>query len=364
MKAIFEFLSYGSLSLILTLVFIPAIRNIAIKVNLVDKPNYRKVHLAAVPLVGGISIALTVLITILVSNYRCTFLKEYFPILASAMVLLIVGIIDDKKDISAKYKLTIQFLLALIIAFSGTRITSFYGVFGVYEIVIWQQYVVTVLIITGVVNAFNLMDGVDGLIGTLSLLGFLIFFFGAIYFKDYYLAFSSILFIGALLGFLKFNLGKEKIFMGDSGSLFIGFILITEAIKFLQKQEINKGQSGSYTLLLLILFFSIPVFDSLRVYMGRIKRGNSPFSADKSHLHHLLLGVGFSHKKTTLMISAIFAFLLLIEISMQSLLSLTLIIVTSIIIFSVIVRILVMINNLHRWRFVLKDLENRRNPAV
>ncbi|MBE8726394.1 glycosyltransferase family 4 protein [Flavobacterium hungaricum] len=362
MKIIFEFLSYGFLSLILTLIFIPAVKNIAIKVNLVDKPNYRKVHLAAVPLVGGISIALAVFTAIFVSNYRFSFLKEYLPILASAIVLLIVGVIDDKKDLSAKYKLTIQFLLALIIAFSGTRITSFYGVFGVYEIVIWQQYLVTILMITGVVNAFNLMDGVDGLIGTLSLLGFLIFLLIAIYFNDYNLAFSSTLFIGALLGFLRFNLSSEKIFMGDSGSLFIGFILISEAIKFLQKHEIgNKHSSGSCTVLLLILFFSIPVLDSLRVYMGRIKRGDSPFSADKSHLHHLFLGAGCSHKKTTLMISAIFAFVLLIETSMQSFLSLTIILVTSIIIFSIIVRILIMINNLHRWRFVLKDLENKRN---
>jgi UDP-GlcNAc:undecaprenyl-phosphate GlcNAc-1-phosphate transferase len=362
MKTIFEFLSYGCLSLILTLIFIPVIRNMAIKINLVDKPNYRKVHLTAIPLVGGISIALTVVVVIFVSNYRLTFLREYLSIFASAITLLIVGVIDDKKDISAKYKLVIQLLLAVIVAFSGTRITSLFGLFGIYQIVIWQQYVLTILVITGVVNAFNLMDGIDGLIGTLSLLGFSIFFFTAVYFKDYGLAFSSIIFMGAVLGFLRFNLSKVKIFMGDSGSLFIGFILITQAIKFLQKHEMNKECSySSYTLLLLILFFLIPVLDSLRVYMGRIKRGNSPFNADKSHLHHLFLGVGCSHKKTTLMISAIFAFLLLIEISMQSFLSLSLMIATSIIIFSIIVRILVMINNLHRWRFILKDLENKGN---
>lgn len=359
MKTLLEYLSYGTLSLILALVLIPVIRNIAIKVNLVDKPNYRKVHLTPIPLVGGISIALVVLIAIFISNFRFAFLKEYFPILASAMVLLIVGVIDDKKDISAKYKLIIQFLLALIIAFSGIRITSLYGVFGVYEIIIWQQYLITVLVITGVVNAFNLMDGVDGLIGGLSLLGFLIFFFMGIYFNDNNLAFFSILFIGAVSGFLRFNLGRKKIFMGDSGSLFIGFILITEAIKFLQKQDINKEHSCSYIVLLLILFFSIPVFDSLRVYMGRIKRGNSPFSADKSHLHHLLLGVGFSHKKTTFTISAIFIFVLLTETFMQSFLPITSIIATGIVIFSIIVRILLMINNLHRWTFILKELESK-----
>jgi UDP-GlcNAc:undecaprenyl-phosphate GlcNAc-1-phosphate transferase len=359
MKTILEILSYGLLSLILTLVFVPIIRNIAIKVNLVDKPNYRKVHLSAVPLVGGISIALSVIIVIFVSNFKVIFLKEYFPIFTAALVLLVVGVIDDKKDISAKYKLIIQLFLALIIAFSGTRITSLYGVFGVYEIVIWQQYLVTILMITGVVNAFNLMDGVDGLIGGLSLLGFSIFFFMAIYFNDYNLAFSSALFIGAVLGFLKFNLGKKKIFMGDSGSLFIGFILITEAIKFLQKQELGREHTSSYTVLLLILFFSIPVFDSLRVYMGRIKKGNSPFSADKSHLHHLLLGTGLNHKKTALMVSAIFVFLLFIALILKSFISITLMIGISIIAFSTIIRMLLMINKLHLWRLKLKKLENR-----
>ncbi|MEA9412462.1 MraY family glycosyltransferase [Flavobacterium sp. PL02] len=359
MKTILEILSYGLLSLILTLVFVPMIRKIAIKVNLVDKPNYRKVHLSAVPLVGGISIALAVLVTIFTSSFRVIFLKEYFPIFAAAMVLLIVGVIDDKKDIKAKYKLIIQVLLALIIAFSGTRITSLYGLFGVYEIVIWQQYIVTILTITGVVNAFNLMDGVDGLIGGLSLLGFLILFFVAIYFNDYNLAFSSALFIGAVLGFLKFNLGKKKIFMGDSGSLFIGFILITEAIKLLQKQQIYKDHNCSYTIILLILFFSIPVLDSLRVYMGRIKRGNSPFSADKSHLHHLLLGTGLNHKKTTLVVSAIFVFLLFIALMLRYFVSITFIIAISIIAFSTIIRVLLMINKLHLWRLKLKKLENR-----
>lgn len=359
MKTIFEFLSYGILSFVLTLVIIPTIRSIAIKVNFVDKPNYRKVHLTPIPLVGGISIAMAFIVMIVVSNYRLTFLREYLSIFASAFVLLIVGVIDDKKEVSAKYKLIIQLLLALTIALSGTRITSLFGLFGIYEIVVWQQYAITVLLITGVVNAFNLMDGIDGLIGMLSLLGFTIFFFTALYFKDYGLALSSIIFIGAVLGFLRFNLSSVKIFMGDSGSLFIGFILITEAIKFLQKYESAKNHPVSYTVLLLILFFSIPVLDSLRVYMGRIKKGNSPFSADKSHLHHLFLGIGFSHKKTTLMIGLLFAFLLLFVSAMNSFLSLTMILLASILLFTMIIRCLLMLNSLSQWTARLKNLENK-----
>lgn len=359
MKTILEFLSYGILSLVLTLVFIPIIRNIAIKANLVDKPNFRKVHFTAVPLTGGISIALAFIAVVIISNYRLSFLREYLCIFASAFVLLIVGVIDDKKEVSAKYKLIIQLLLALTIALSGTRITSLFGLFGIYDIAVWQQYAITVLLITGVVNAFNLMDGIDGLIGMLSLLGFTIFFFTAVYFKDYNLALSSVIFIGAVIGFLRFNLSSVKIFMGDSGSLFIGFVLITEAVNFLQKHESGKDHFFSYSVLLLLLFFLIPVLDSLRVYMGRTKKGKSPFSADKSHLHHLFLGIGFSHKKTTLMIGLLFTFLLFSVSAMNSFLSLTMILLCSILIFTIIVRFLLMINNLNQWTARLKKLEDK-----
>lgn len=171
------------------------------KVNLVDKPNYRKVHTTPVPLVGGISIAFSVALVILLSGNRLPFLMEYLPIITSGFVLLIVGVIDDKNDVNAKYKLAIQLLLSLIITFSGIRISSLYGLFGIYEIVVWAQYILTIIVITGVVNAFNLMDGVDGLVGGLSVLGFTMFLLASVYFNDYYLGKISVIFIGAIVGF-------------------------------------------------------------------------------------------------------------------------------------------------------------------
>jgi UDP-GlcNAc:undecaprenyl-phosphate/decaprenyl-phosphate GlcNAc-1-phosphate transferase len=358
MKTLLEFSTLGVLALILALIFIPFIKKIAVKVNLVDKPNHRKVHTNAVPLIGGISIGFTILIVLIVSGNRLGLLNEYLPILSSGFVLLIVGVIDDKTDLSAKYKLVIQLLLAFIIALSGTRISSFYGFLGVFEIATWAQYALTVVVITGVVNAFNLMDGVDGLVGGLSLLGFTMFLLSAIFYNDYFLGKISVIFIGAIIGFLKFNLSKKKkIFMGDGGSLFLGFILVTFGIHFMEKQQAANNYGYAYLFLILVAFFSIPVLDSIRVYLGRIKEGNSPFKADKSHLHHLLLTAGLTHKKISLFVVMFCMTLFFIGFGLISFFSTTLIILAIMILFWIIVRLLLMISGLHEWRQKIKELE-------
>ena len=359
MKTLLEFSTLGILALLLALIFIPFIKQIAVKVNLVDNPNYRKVHTNAVPLIGGISIAVTVLIVLIVSGNQLSLLKEYLPILSSGFVLLIVGVIDDKTDLSAKYKLVIQLLLAFIIALSGTRITTFYGFLGVYEIATWAQYLLTIIVITGVVNAFNLMDGVDGLVGGLSLLGFTMFLVSSIFYNDYFLGKVSVIFIGAIIGFLKFNLSKKKIFMGDAGSLFLGFILVTFGIHSMEEQHSTNNYGYAYGFLILVAFFSIPVLDSIRVYVGRIKQGNSPFKADKSHLHHLLLTAGLTHKKISLFVVMFCMILFFIGFGLISYFSTTLIILAIMTLFWAIVKFLLMISSLHEWRANIKKLEQQ-----
>lgn len=359
MKNSIEFLLIGTLALILALIFIPIIKKIAVKVNLVDKPNYRKVHATPVPLVGGISIAITTLIVLVVSGNKLAIIKEYLPILSSGLTLLIVGVIDDKTDISAKYKLVIQLLLSFFIAFSGTRITSLYGLLGIYEIATWMQYALTILVIAGVVNAFNLMDGVDGLVGGLSLLGFTMFLVASIFYNNYFLGKISVIFIGAIIGFLKFNLSKKKIFMGDAGSLFLGFILVTLGIQFMEDQHVNHDYGYAYGFLILVAFFSIPVLDSLRVYVGRMKQGNSPFKADKSHLHHLLLTAGLTHKKISIFVVLFCMILFFVGFGLISFFSTTLIIVAIMTLFWAIVKLLLMISSLHEWRATIKKLEQQ-----
>lgn len=359
MKTLLELITIGILTLILTLIFIPTIKKIAIHVNLVDKPNHRKLHTKAVPLIGGISIAITSIIVLIISGNQLSIIKEYLPILASGFTLLIVGIIDDKTDLSAKYKLAIQLLLAFIVALYGTRITTFYGFLGIFEIAVWAQYLLTIVVITGVVNAFNLMDGVDGLVGGLSLLGFTMFLISSIFYNDYFLGKLSIIFIGAIIGFLRFNFSRNKIFMGDAGSLFLGFILVTFGIHFIEKEHITKDYGYAYGFLLLVTFFSIPVLDSMRVYVGRIKQGNSPFKADKSHLHHLLLTSGLTHKKISVFVVLFCIILFFVGFGLISFFSTTLIIVAIMAVFWVIVKLLLMISNLHEWRATIKKLEQQ-----
>lgn len=359
MKTILEFITIGGLSLLLSLLFTPFIKKIAIKVQLVDKPNHRKIHQEAVPLVGGISIAFTSILVLLISGNYAPLLNKFMPILIAGLTLLIVGVIDDKKDLNAKYKLVIQLLLSFTIAFSGTRITSLYGLFGCHEIDIWLQYLLTVIVITGVVNAFNLMDGVDGLVGSLSLLGFVMLFTASIYFNDYYLGKLCIIFIGTIIGFLRFNLSRKKIFMGDSGSLFLGFILVSIGIHFMETKVTHRAYNYAYGLLLLVSFFSIPVLDSLRVYLGRIKEGNSPFAADKSHLHHLLLNIGLNHKKIALFVVIFALSLFFIGFGLISFFSTTILILSILAAFTIIVKLLLMINQLNDWKKMISKLENR-----
>ena len=222
-----------------------------------------------------------------------------------------------------------------------------------------MQYALTIIVITGVVNAFNLMDGVDGLVGGLSLLGFTMFFIASIFYDNYILGKISVIFIGAIIGFLKYNLSKKKIFMGDAGSLFLGFILVTLGIQFMEKQRVSQDYGYAYGFLILLSFFSIPVLDSLRVYVGRMKRGNSPFKADKSHLHHLLLVAGLTHKKISIFVVLFCLILFFIGFGLISFFSTTLIIVAIMTLFWAIVKLLLMIANLNEWRQTIKKLEQQ-----
>ena len=349
----------GITSFIIGMILIPIIRKIAIRYNFVDKPNYRKVHANPVPLVGGIAIAIIFFTILSLFGSLFIVLDKYLTIIAGATLLLIIGIIDDKTDMSARYKLILQFVLATMIAHSGTRISSLYGFLGIYDIATYWQYLLTIVVITGVVNAFNLMDGVDGLVGGLSFLGFTMFAIAALYYKNNELLVISIIFMGALLSFLWFNLSRKyKIFMGDSGSLFLGFILVTIGIHLLESHQISKNYSYAYPFLLLISFFSIPVLDSIRVYLGRIKNVNSPFNADKSHLHHLLLSAGLTHKKIALFVVLMCMIMFFIGFGLVTYISISLIIIALICLFSIVIKLLLLTSNLNEWKIKIKLLEN------
>ncbi|MFN0292442.1 glycosyltransferase family 4 protein [Pedobacter helvus] len=356
MDTIMYVIGIGAVAFMINQLLIPVLSRIAFKFNLVDKPNYRKIHLLPIPLIGGISIAISTILTILISD-RFEIVEDYLMISTTSVILLIMGCIDDQKDIKASYKLALELLLAISIAASGTRIESLYGLLGVYHLGIAMQYFLTIIVITGVVNAINLFDGVDGLAGTYSLLGFILLGIIGLYIQNQNLLLIGTIFAGSLLSFLRKNFSPKKIFMGDSGALFLGFMLITLGIKLLQNKPPLFKEHASYGFIIMAAYFSIPVLDSIRVYLGRIKNGYSPFMPDRSHLHHLLLKIGMNHKSITFLIVSFCISMLLVNIGFSGIFPITIVLVAMVVIFAAMVKVLLLIHGLKEWGEILKKLE-------
>lgn len=344
------------LAFTLSLLFIPIAGKIAFKIKLVDKPNARKVHPNAVPLVGGIVVFAATTLSLLTTNTSWENIIEVKILFIGAFGLLILGVIDDKMDIRAILKLITQLALAHFAFINGIAIESMYGVFGIYGLPYWVQYLLTLVVITGVVNAFNLMDGIDGLAAGLAIVGFIAFTIVAFLVGNSFLSLLFLTLIGALVGFLRFNLSQtQKIFMGDAGSLFLGFVLVVSAIIILQAAE----ALPQFHLILAVIIgvLALPVIDSLRVYRGRIKKGGSPFKADKTHLHHLVLLFGLSHKASTLFILIVAGIILGTSIFIGYFFGVGYAILGLLFIFMFIISFLSLNKEVRTWRDKIKHIE-------
>lgn len=344
------------LAFLITYAIIPVLRKMAIKVHLVDKPNQRKVHANAVPLIGGISIFLATLLTLTLALPLETGLVIPIKVIAAVAILLIVGVIDDRFDLRATLKLAIQLALAHFIYLQGIKIESLNGLLGIYTIAPWAQYVLTVVVITGVVNAFNLMDGIDGLAAGLALVGFSVFTVLAILTNQHALTLLFVTVMGALLAFLRYNLSvKSKIFMGDAGSLILGFVIVITGIYLLQVAQ-NTPQLTPVTLGTIAVML-IPVFDALRVFRKRAKSGKSPFSADKTHLHHLILATGLKHKNATVAILATMAIMMLLGYLSFQMIGLTIAIIVMLLVFFILTALLQFNSTLVQWKTEIRKME-------
>lgn len=284
---------------VVSLVVIKVINPIAIKAGLVDFPCERKVHNGNIPLVGGIAIYLSVLITSVLFVDHSRDLNLY--LVASALVLFL-GALDDRYRLSVRVRLVAQILVASLIIF-GTEIylTSLGFLFGSTEIQLGVLgIVVTIVAIIAGINAINMIDGMDGLAGILSLIAFtaLGYLLSRVT-NSWFLL--PVLFIAALLGYLIFNLklhsSASKIFMGDSGNMLIGLTLIWLMVIGTQ---LSTPALKPVTALYII---AVPLVDMAAVIIRRVKAKKSPFLADRQHLHHLLEAKGFSTKKVLIVIS-------------------------------------------------------------
>lgn len=345
------------LSLVLVLILVMPLRRFAIQVNLVDKPNFRKVHQNSVPLIGGILVIIASAMSLLISTEFSNIFSDYSVMLIGSFIFLIVGVIDDKMEIRSLLKLIIQIAVAYFAFESGIKIESLYGVLGIYEIPLTIQYILTLLVIVGVMNAFNLMDGIDGLSSGLAIIGLSIFSIIAFKLGLSTLVMLFLSLIGGLLGFLRFNLStKHKIFMGDAGSLVLGFIMVISGIIMIQSAQ--KTPDLSMTLATVIGVLALPVADSLRVYRKRIKTGYSPFRPDRTHFHHLVLLLGFKHKWASLFTIFISSCLIIISVLFGTFLNVTISIITIILIFIIVSKILFLNYQINDWKNKIKQLEN------
>ena len=282
-------------------------------------PNVRTSHTNATPTLGGVAIFIGfILPALLFSSYYETMYGLRF-ITAGCMVIFFSGLKDDIFSISVYSKLLAQIAsVVILIGFADIRFTNLHGFLDIYEINDYWSIIVTTFVVVVIVNAFNLIDGIDGLasaVGIICAFSFGVWFYFS---KQFQYAIFSFALIGALFGFIRYNLfGKSfKIFMGDSGSLLIGFIIAVLVIRF---NEANIYISDSYELNTIFGIFTmplkidsapavsigvlmIPLFDTLRVFIVRIARKKSPFKADRGHIHHKFIDLGFSHKKVTLIL--------------------------------------------------------------
>lgn len=302
-------------SFIVVLYSTPALIKVAVLKRLIDAPSEeRKIHKRSIPTIGGIIIYAGTLFAFSLwykiddlVYYDKIFqsVQEFKLIIATSLILFFVGVKDDIIGTAPVKKLFAHIVVALVLVLMGDiRITGLHGIFGVSDIPYWGSVFISIFTYVVVVNAFNLIDGVDGLaagVGFLSCCSFGTWF---IYANHYPYAAMSFALAGALLGFLIFNFSPAKIFMGDSGSLVIGMFVCVLAIKMI---EFPSDQLDPFWVRVSKPVFAIstlayPLMDTLRVFIIRAVKGQSPFVADRNHIHHKLLDCKFSHQKTVIII--------------------------------------------------------------
>lgn len=295
------------ISSVVSFIAIPSIIFVARERHLYDDAEgSRKDHDHGIPRLGGVAIFCSFsIVSLLFAKYDAVIPTNI--LLTSCIILFAVGLKDDLAGSGPGTKFVMQFLVAAILVFLGdVRLTSLYGVFNVSEIPIYVSIPVSILIIMFIVNAFNLIDGINGLAGTIGLVVNLTFAVLFIHMGQIEMASLAFSMVGAIIGFLYYNYTPARIFMGDTGSLLIGLISVVLAIKFI---ELNKftdlGTRPSFfsAPAIAVAILIIPLFDTFRVFSIRILKGNSPFKADRNHIHHRILRLGFTHIQTTYLLA-------------------------------------------------------------
>ncbi|MDL4838882.1 glycosyltransferase family 4 protein [Aquibacillus rhizosphaerae] len=329
----------------------PLVKKLAIKIGAVDSPDDRKVHTKLMPRLGGLAIFLSFLIGILI------FLPQTigaYPIFIGAIIIVTIGILDDLFALSAKVKFSGQLLAAVVTVIGGVRIDFITLPFTDRIELGYLAIPLTILWIVGITNAINLIDGLDGLAAGVASIALLTISGIAISMGNPLIALLGIIMLGSTLGFLIYNFYPAKLFMGDTGSLFLGYMISVLAVMGLSKN------ATIFSLIVPIIILGVPILDTVFAIVRRIINKKPLSSPDKLHLHHCLIRLGFSHRQTVMMIyliSGLFSAAAII-FTRATMWGSTLIIITLLVIVELIVEVTGLINE--NYRPILRLMDGRK----
>lgn len=265
----------------------PVARWVAARADIVDRPSGRKLHLEPIPLLGGAAIYAAFILALLLFGDRF-YIPQLVGIFIGATLVSFLGVWDDRQTISPLLKLAGQTLAALVLIATGVRVELFPGV-------VWDT-LVTLLWVVGITNALNLLDNMDGLSGGIAAIAAGFFLLLAALSGQFLVGSLAAALLGACLGFLRYNFNPAQIFMGDAGSLFLGFVLAAVGIKL-------RFPDNTYavTWMIPVLVLGLPIFDTTLVFISRLRRGVNPFTAaGKDHISHRLVARGWTHREAVM----------------------------------------------------------------
>lgn len=281
----------------------PAAIRIAHQKGLVADPNNRSSHKVSTPVIGGVPIFLGVIFTTLLLTPKEQW-GELQYVLAGLVIVFLVGMKDDIENLSPLHKMTgLIVAISILVARGGVQLEGMYGLFGMEgEFPYWLSLLVSGFTLLVITNAFNLIDGINGLAGTIGAIvsiSFGIWFFMA---EQTYLGILSMTTAGSLIAFLRFNMSPAKTFMGDTGALVVGLLLGVMTLEFIDIASTTKLEEAyqfKNPIAIAVSILIIPLFDTIRVFTTRMLRGHSPLSPDRRHIHHLLIDSGYKHLEAT-----------------------------------------------------------------
>lgn len=313
---------------------IPTITKFCLKYNIYDQPNGRKIHHQPIPRLGGITFVPGMLLTSIIVLFllstghnhvvEVSLWSLYFCV--SLFIIYITGIVDDLVGLNATIKFIVEIAATCILPAANLYINNLYGLFGIYTIPFWAGAPLTILVLVFTCNAINLIDGIDGLSASMSIIALIGFFFCFYEETLFYYCIMITALVGVLIPYLYYNVfgsieKHKKIFMGDSGSLSLGFILGFLAVKLCM--DTPRVAYDPSRIVWAWSLLAVPCFDVVRVFFFRLIHGRSPFQPDKNHIHHKLMSCGLTQHQALIMIVAFQLLIIAANIALLGIISST-----------------------------------------